>query len=242
MPSPASPIADLTYRNYDGPLAPPVYRWWPIAKMSMRMAVKKRAFWVLGVLSGWWFLILSAIFYFAEVTSPNAEAEKKFFQTVVWKDQFLDGFARSQIFLLLLALLIGVGAIANDNRANALLVYLSKPTTKLDYLIGKWLGIFIPMMCVVAAPTLLFFAYCALSYRQYGILSDDPWLIVKLLALCPVAAFFHASVSLGISSLFDQGRTAGAIYAGLYFMTFIFTGAIGAARRIGHETGTLINT
>jgi ABC-2 type transport system permease protein len=239
MSSPSSPIADLTYRNYDGPLAPPTYRWWPIAKMSMRMAVKKRAFWVLGVLSGWWYLILSAIFYFADVSNTSVEAQNRFFKTVVWKDQFLDAFSRSQLFLLLIALLIGVGAIANDNRANALLVYLSKPTTKLDYLIGKWLGIFIPMMCVVAVPTLLFYADWALSYRQYGILSDDPWLIVKLLALCPVTAFFHASVSLGISSLFDQGRTAGAIYAGLYFMSFIFTGAVGVARAVAHRSGEL---
>jgi ABC-2 type transport system permease protein len=240
MSSPASPIADLTYRNYDGPLEPPSYRWWPIAKMSMRLAVKKRSFWVLGAMSGWWFIILSAVFYFTDILATTPAASERFFKTVVWKDQFLNGFGYAQLFLLLIALLIGVGAIANDNRANALLVYLSKPCTKTDYLIGKWVGIFIPITCVVAVPSLIFYAYCALSYRQYGVISDDPWLILKLIALFPVAGIFHASVSLGISSMFDQGRTAGAVYAGIYFMSSIFTSAVGVARAVGRDTSHLI--
>ena len=46
-----------------------------------------------------------------------------------------------QLFLLFIALLAGAGSIANDNRANALLVYLSKPCRKVDYLFGKWAGL-----------------------------------------------------------------------------------------------------
>jgi ABC-2 type transport system permease protein len=235
--SPASPIADLTYRNYDGPLEPPVYRWWPIAKMTMRMAIKKKSFWWLGILSGWWFFVLSIVLYVMDTiatTSPQGGQGTNLLKNLVWKDLFLGAFSMSQLFLLLIALLIGAGAIANDNKTNALLVYLSKPCTKLDYLIGKWVGIFLCMLGVVAAPTLMFFAYCALSYRQYGILSDDPWLILRLLLMFPIAPAFHASVSLGISSLFDQGRLAGAVYAGIYFITLIFTKAIETARAFGN--------
>ncbi len=241
MSTPASPIADLTYRNYDGPLAAPVYRWWPIAKMTMRMAIKKKSFWWLGILSGWWYFVLSIILYVMDLvasgnTNPNAP-QAGFFKTLVWKDLFLDGFSHSQLFLLLIALLIGVGAIANDNKTNALLVYLSKPCTKLDYLIGKWVGIFLCLLAVVAAPTLLFFAYCALSYRQYGILSDDPWLILKLLLMFPIAPALHASLALGVSSLFDQGRIAGAVYAGLYFIALMFTTAVGIIRNTSTMSG-----
>ena len=241
MASPASPIADLTYRNYDGPLAPPVYRWWPIAKMTMRLAIKKKSFWVLGVLSGWWYLILSTIFYFSESLAPNEAAQKQFFSRVVWHDQFIDGFSRSQLFLLLVSLLIGVGAIANDNRTNALLVYLSKPCTKTDYLLGKWVGIFLPLLGIVAVPTLLTFAYWAMTYRQYGVLTDDPWLILKLIVLCPIAPAFYASIALGVSSLFDQGRTAGAVLAGIYFFAYIFTSAIGGSIVLNGSDNPLLN-
>jgi len=230
--SPANPIADLTYRNYDGPLESG-YRWWPVAKMTMRMAIKKKSFWWLGIFSGWWYFVLSIVFYVWDVLAANASPNTpapNFFKTLIWKDQFLAAFSESQLFLLLIALLIGVGAIANDNKTNALLIYFSKPCTKADYLIGKWVGIFLCLLGVVAAPTILFFMYCALSYRQYGILSDDPWLILKLFLVFPIAPAFHASVALGISSLFDQGRLAGAVYAGLYFIGLIFTKAIEGIR------------
>ncbi len=225
----ASPIADLSYRNYDGPLDPPINRWWAIAKMSMRLSIKKKGFWVWAVMSGYWYLILLAIFYFADQSTQlgNAVGRKNpFFSNIVWKDLFVNGFSVSQLFFLILALLIGAGTIANDNRANALLVYLSKPCTKLDYVMGKWLGIFIPMTIVTAVPTLIFYLYCLMSYRTYGFLSQDPWLILKLLGMVLVPGALHSSLALGVSSMFQQGRLAGATYAGVYFFGVFFTKAM----------------
>lgn len=234
-----SPIADLSYRNYDGPLAPPAFRWWPIARTHAIAAFKKKSFWVFTILGGSWYAILMIIFYFADsfagqMTSRGgipidpAEASARMFRQVPWNEQFLHGFSMGQLWFFVIALLIGVGTIANDNRANALLVYLSKPCTKLDYLIGKWVGVFIPLCVAVAIPTLFFYAYCFMSYRQFGFL-HDPWLILKLLVLIAIPAGFHSSLALGISSLFKQGRVAGATYAGLYFFTLFFTKAMGIA-------------
>src|ERR1044072_1488639 len=174
-----SPIADLSYRNYDGPLEPPLYRWWPIARTSMLRAFKNKWFWILSVLSGAWYMILMIIFYFIDsfalqtvqqrgvsgVVDP-AQASAMLFRQVKWNDMFLHAFSIGQMFFLFIALLIGIGSIANDNRANALLVYLSKPCTRLDYIIGKWLGIFIPMVIAVSIPTFFFFSYCFMSYRS----------------------------------------------------------------------------
>jgi len=223
----SSPIADLSYRNYDGPLEPPINRWWAIAKMSIRLSLKKKGFWVWAVLSGYWYMILLAVFYFVDAQASVVSGKQNpFFANLVWKDQFLNGFAIGQLLLFVLALLIGAGAIANDNRANALLVYLSKPCSKLDYVVGKWLGIFIPITAVTAVPTLLFYAYCLMSYRSYGFVTQDPWLIVKLFGMILIPGFFHASAALGISSLFQQGRLAGATYAAFYFFGIFFTKAM----------------
>ena len=221
-----SPILDLSYRHYDGPLEAPVQRWWAIAKMSMRLAIKKKGFWIWSALSGYWYVILITIFYFIDVLSQNTQAVEAFFAQIKWKDQFLNAFSISQLLLFIIALLIGIGSIANDNRANALLIYLSKPCSKVDYLIGKWLGIFIPIVIVTVVPTLLFFIYGMLSFRNYGFLSQDPLMIVRLLAMCLISGFFHASVCLGISSMSNQGRMAGAAYAGVYFVGLFFTKAM----------------
>jgi ABC-2 type transport system permease protein len=239
----ANPIADLSYRNYDGPLEPPIYRWWSIAKMQMRLGIKKRWVWFLAFLCAYWYIVLSTVFYFVETIAaqtPGANqlnASQQFFSRIVWKDQFLDAFSIGQLPLLLLVLLLGAGVIANDNRANALLVYLSKPCSKLDYLIGKWFGLFIPIFLVTLVPMLVFYLYSFLAYRQYGFTTQDPYLPVRLLAIAPLPAAFHASVLLGISSLFNQGRLAGAAYAGVYFMTLFLTKSMQVVRAVTVQQG-----
>jgi ABC-2 type transport system permease protein len=239
-PGKSTPIADLTYRSYDGPLEKPTYRWWPIAKLTMQQAMKRKGIYFWAVSSSIWYLILLAIFYFwdqisngaqrvartAQAGTPVVDPAKAFFGGINWKVQFLNAFSISQIWLFLIALLIGIGIIANDNRANALLVYLSKPCDKKDYLIGKWVGIFIPMTLICGVPTMVFYLYCLISYQQYGFVSQDPWLILRLLGMVLIPGVFHASACLGISSMFNQGRVAGATYAALYFVTLFFTKAM----------------
>lgn len=222
-------VADLTYRNYDGPLTDPRARWWTIARQGLKAAAKRRALYIYGLVSAWYFLVMIVILFFVEqvtaaADSPGTQAGVQgFVKGLVWKDQFLHGFSFAQLILMLVALLLGAGSIANDNRANALLVYLAKPVTRLDYLIGKFVGIFIPSFLVMAVPTVVFYLYGALSFREYGFVSDDPWLLPKLMLIIPISAFFQTSLVLGVSSLFNQGRIAGATYAGLYFLTNFFT-------------------
>ena len=230
MSSPAgivTPIADLSYRNYDGPLENPDLRWWVIAKRMILNAIRMKSLWIVTVLSGWYFMIIMIILFFMQQlagTSPQAASTlKSFLGRIIWKDQFLHGFSFAQSLLLVIALIFGAGAIANDNRANALLVYLSKPCTKLDYVIGKWVGLFLILLGVISVPCLVFYAYGAFSFRDQGFIKDDPWLIFRVLAILPLSAALHTSLILAVSSLFRQGRMAGATYAGLYFLSNFFT-------------------
>ncbi len=223
----ASPIADLSYRGYEGELMPARNRWWVIARMGIRLAFKRKAYWVVTALSGWYYLVMMAILFFfdqAAQSSPRAAPGFEAFLTrIVWKDQLMHGFSFSQLLCFVVAMMLGAGAIANDNRANALLVYLSKPCDKKDYLIGKWVGLFLPILIMMAIPPLVFYLYGAFSYRSYGFLSNDPWMGLRFLLVLPIAAGVHASLILGVSSLFNHGRMAGATYAGIYFLTNFFT-------------------
>ncbi len=227
------PIADLTYRNYDGPLGPPAARWWAIARMSIRLSLKKRGFWWWSVASGYWYLVLMAVFYFVDTLAQQqltSDGKNPFIAAIKWKDQFVHGFSFAQLLFFILALLTATGTIANDNRANALLVYLSKPCTKLDYVIGKWFGVFVPLSLVAFVPMALFWLYGALSFREYGFVSSDPLMLPKLALIAMCTGALHASLGLGISSLFNQARVAGATYAGIYFLSNFFTKAM----QVGH--------
>ncbi|MBC8066363.1 MAG: ABC transporter permease subunit [Chlorobia bacterium] len=223
-----SPIADLSYRNYDGELTDTRFRWWVIAKATIMMAMKKKAMWIYALLSGgYYFGMIFTLFVIDQMSvntppgTPNPL--KTFLGRLVWKDQFLVGFSYGQIWMLAIGLILGAGAIANDNRANALLVYLSKPCDKKDYLFGKWFGVFLPLLVVSAVPPLFFYFYGAMSYRENGFLSSDPLLIFRVIVMLIVGAAFNSSLIIGFSSMFNQGRMAGAVYAGFYFISNFFT-------------------
>lgn len=222
------PIADLTYRNYDGPLGPPGARWWAIARMSIRLSLAKRSFWWWSLLSAIYYIVLMVFFFIADSLTPqlSPDGRNPIIERIVWKDQFVHGFSIGQISLLVIALIIATGAIANDNRANALLVYLSKPCTKLDYVVGKWFGVFVPITLVAFVPMAIFWLYGALSFRSYGFVSSDPLMLPKLAIVAMCGGALHASLALGVSSLFNQARVAGATYAGIYFLSNFFTRAM----------------
>ncbi|MCC7435484.1 MAG: ABC transporter permease subunit [Methanoregulaceae archaeon] len=227
----SSPIADLSYRHYEGVLEPPRHRWWAIAKTTMRQAFRKKVMWVVSASSAWYYLgmvfVMFVLDQIAANRAPNApDPMEAFLLRIVWKDQFLHGFGFGQILFLLGALILGAGTIANDTRANALLVYLSKPVTKRDYLLGKWFGVFLPLLAIMLIPSLAFFLFGLMSYREKGFVSQDPLLFLKLLLMFPLGAAFHASLVIGFSSMFNQGRLAGATYAALYFVTNFFTQAM----------------
>ncbi len=221
-------IADLSYKGYSGPIEPPQRRWWVIARSMTRAAFKKRAYWVLTLISSWYYMVLVAILYFMDQLMQaggraNQRGAEQMLENIVWKDQLLNGFVAGQLMWMSIALMLGAGAIANDRRTNSLLIYLSRPCTKGDYLKGKWMGVFLPLCLAMAIPTLSFIVYASLNVRDLGFFSEGPFFLVRAMAMIPIAAAFHTSLVLGVSSLFNNGRIAGGVYAGIYFLTSFFT-------------------
>ena len=123
------------------------------------------------------------------------------------------------LWWFLITLVVGAGSIAADNKANALIVYLSKPITKSDYLLGKWMGVFLTVYAVALAPALLLYAFCALSYRNQGFFTNEPHLLWRIVFAAAMPALVHASLITGISAWSKSPRTAGLAYAGVFFVT-----------------------
>ena len=227
-----NPVADLSYKNYDGPLRPPVARWWIIARQTIRATKGNKWLWIMSGLAGAYYAII-VIFLFVmqrllEANPNGAGFQKVLLGNIQWAEQFGHGIGFAMLPSMIVAITVGAGAIANDNRANALLVYLSKPCTKFDYAFGKWVGVFLTLLGALALPALAFYAYGALSFRDQGFLKQDPYLLPHLLVTLLFCAALNASLILAISSLFKQGRLAGAVYAGIYFLGDFFTKIMGA--------------
>ena len=223
----ASPIADLTYRNYDGPLQTRAVRWWIVAVSGLRQAFRRPGFWVGVALCALPCFFIGLMLYFqglAGLTPPRgamAADEGGRFARAFFQITPLQG-----LLVFIVALNVGSGSIAADNGANALLVYLSKPLTKGDYLLGKWMGVFLLIAGTLLIPNLLLYIFCLLMFFKDGFLSDEPLLIGRVLLACCVPGVLYASLFIGASAWSKTGRAAGGFMAALYFLSAILSGVL----------------
>ena len=126
------PISDLSYRNYEGPLKTRYSRWWVITQAGLRQSFGQPLLYILFGLPLLRFLVAGFQVYFISNLIPNGqnlpnfpgEPEGQKFANIFWSAMCGDFNA---LIMMLIAISIGAGSIAADNRSNALLVYLSKP-------------------------------------------------------------------------------------------------------------------
>ena len=224
-----SSISDLSYRNYDGPLKTRFVRWWVVAQSGLRLTWGRGWFYILAGLPLFRFLMAAFLMYIRNQIAPGLpnyadEPEGQRYALQFWS--VLCGDTMSML-LLIISLVAGAGCIAADNRANALLVYFSKPISKLDYLVGKWMSIFITLMGVMLFPAALLYTYCLISYREEGFFAADRWLGLHLLLAILVPAILHSSLIVGISAWSKSPRIVAAIYTSLYILGGIVAAIVG---------------
>ena len=68
---------------------------------------------------------------------------------------FRDFLEQQDFFVFIMTIYVGAGLIANDRRANALQIYLSKPLLRTEYIAGKAAVLFTFIMLVTWLPAIL---------------------------------------------------------------------------------------
>src|SRR5262249_54881859 len=105
--------------------------WMVISRAGIRTMIGKRAF--LGLLLISWFpFFVRAVQIYVAANFPQAGE-----LVAVKADTFRQFLDQQQTFVFFITVYVGAGLIANDRRANALQIYLSKPLTRAEYIFGK---------------------------------------------------------------------------------------------------------
>jgi len=205
------PIFDQGYRRYEarGPLRQ--VRFWPITREALRLILSKRAFLVLLMAAFAPFLVRLVLMY-ASLRFPDLQS---------WLP--VDGrvfgeFLNMQIgFTILLSIFGASGLIANDLRTGGILVYLSRPLTRRDYVLGK-LGVPLALnLAVTLLPAL------ALYVVALGLAPDQffqwelAWIGPAIVVHAFVISLFVSLLSLAVSALSRSARVAGLGFFGLIF-------------------------
>jgi len=216
------PIYDQGYRRYEARAPLHHARFWPITREALRLVLVKRAF--LGLLAGSFIPFIVRVIQIYLVTRfPEAG------RVLPIDGRLFGDFLNQQIgFTLLLSIFGASGLVANDLRTGAILVYLSRPLTQRDYVLGK-LGV--PMalnLAVTLVPGLLLYtAGLMLAPEQYA--KPELWWIAPAITAHAFAISLVVSLlTLAISALSKSGRVAGLAFVAVFLGLEMIRGVLQA--------------
>jgi ABC-2 type transport system permease protein len=207
-----SPIHDQGYRRYGGAREPQGRRWWVIGRAGLVARIRERR--VIAVLLAAWlpFLVRAVQIY----ASANFEQVAFLAPTPQMFREFLD---QQEVFIFIVSIVIGAGLIADDRRANALQIYLSKPLTRVEYIAGKLVTLGAVLTFVTWLPAMLLLVLQMLFAGSTKFLADHLFLIPAITLFAAVQVFVSAFAMLALSSLSKSRRFVAMMYAGILFFT-----------------------
>jgi len=205
------PIYEQTYRRHEARGALRRVRFWPITREALRLILARRAFLALLVLA-WLPFVARVIQVYVVTRFPEANRILP-----VDGRLFGDFLVQQTVFSMFVTIFGGAGLIANDLRTGAILVYLSRPLTRRDYVIGK-LGVLLALnLSVTLLPgVLLYLIALALAPDQFWTWSLA-WLGPAVVLYSLVVSLVMSLIALAVSSLSRSARVAGLSFFGLVF-------------------------
>ena len=221
------PIHDQGYRRYGGHKARTGTGWIVIVRAGIRTFITKRAF--LGLLLFAWlpFIVRAVQFYAAanfgnlpqaSLLTPSADTFRQFLQ-------------QQQTFVFFVTVYVGAGLIANDRRANALQIYLSKPLTRAEYILGKLAILMTFLLLVTWLPAILLLIIQIAFAGNFTFFMNNAFLFPAITLFAFIEIVLASSTMLALSSLSKSSRYVAILYAGLIFFTQAVYGVLYAVTR-----------
>ena len=219
------PIHDQGYRRYGGLKARTGTGWMVITRAGIRSQLAKRAF--LGL------LLLSYLLFFARAIQIYLAVN--FPQTgdllAVKPDLFRQFLDQQQIWVFFITVYVGAGLIANDRRANALQIYLSKPLTRAEYIFGKLAILMAFLLLVTWVPALLLLIVQIAFAGNFTFLLKNLYLFPAITVFAFIQVTMVAAAMLALSSLSKSSRYVAILYAAVIFFSQAIYGVLTVVTR-----------
>ena len=205
------PIHDQGYRRYGGRRRPHGTAWWVIARQQMRTVLSQKRYVIL--------LIIAWIPFVARVVQIYLAANFQQAAFLATSAQLFRGFLDQQGLFVFLLIVGASGAIADDRRANALQVYLSKPLTRVEYIAGKLFAPLAFVLGVTLLPALLLLVVHVAFAGSLSFVTQNLYLLPAILLLSITQALVGTFTMLALSSLSKSRRFTALTFTGLFFFT-----------------------
>jgi ABC-2 type transport system permease protein len=208
-----SPIHDQSYRRYEGTRQPPGRGWLVIARTGVRALLSYKIFVGVMVLAWLPFLVRTVQIY-AVTMYPQAR------QVLPVDLAMFRSFVEFQgLFAFFVTVYVGAGLIANDRRANALQVYLSKPLLRSEYVGGKLTILVVFLLWATLLPALMLILMQVILSGSVAFVRAQPIVVPAVILACLIRVLVAALTMLALSSLSKSARYVAMLYAGVVFFS-----------------------
>jgi ABC-type transport system involved in multi-copper enzyme maturation permease subunit len=209
------PIHDQGYRRYSGARVLRARSWSVIARAGIAERLRERRFLALLLVAWLLFFVRAVQIYFgttfvrASFFAPSAETFHSF-------------LTQQRLFVFFITIYAGAGLIASDRQANALQLYLSKPITRHDYIVGKLATLAAFLIAVTWVPAMMLLMLQVLFSGSLEFVSTHPRLVPAITITAALQVALASMMMLALSSLSRSRRFAAMLYA----LVTIFAGTI----------------
>ena len=208
-----TPIHDQSYRRYQGSRLALGRGWLVIMRQGIRAMLSRKAFVALQVIAWAPFVVRAVQMYFV---TNYAQAAALVPVDAAMFHSFID---QQAVFVFFVTIYAGAGLIANDRRANALQIYLSKPLMRTEYIGGKLGVLLFYLLGVTLVPAVLLLVLQILFSGSFDFIRQNLFLIPAVTLGSLVRVLVASVTMLALSSLSKSSRFVAILYAGAIFFT-----------------------
>jgi ABC-2 type transport system permease protein len=206
------PIHDQGYRRFTGRRDGRGNAWLVIASSIVRTMLRKRLFLVL-LLAAWLPFFVRTVLLYASTTFPQVAFLAPTAQT------FRDFLGQQSWAIFFVTIYVGSGLIANDRRANALQIYLSKPLTRFEYVAGKAMALMGFLLFITWVPAILLLIVQIMLAGSFAFAQKNLFLFPAITVFALLQAIVATFTMLALSSLSRSSRFVAVMFAGVILFT-----------------------
>jgi ABC-2 type transport system permease protein len=215
-------VYEHTYKPYLGKLTPEWSRFLVIPRHAFRDVFKSKLFTAFFVFCFTPLLVEAILIYLHHNVSALAILKINVRELIPIDAYFFQTFVNLQgSFAFFVTLLVGPPLVARDLRNNALPLYLCRPFSRAEYVLGKMSVLLILLSAMTWIPQLiLFFFQAYLEGGRWFI--DNLWIASAIFIGSVVWILLLALLSQAISALVKWRVIASGALLGLFFIPSVF--------------------
>lgn len=215
-------VYEQTYKQYLGKLTPEWSRFLIIPRHAFRDVFKSKLFTAFFIVCFAPLLIEAILIYLHHNVNALAIMKVNVRELLPIDEFFFQTFVSIQASLsFFVTLLIGPPLVARDLRNNALPLYLCRPFTRAEYVLGKMSVLLILLSAITWIPQLLLF--CFQAYLEgAGWFANNLWIASAIFICSAVWILLLALLSQAVSALVKWRVVASGALLGIFFIPSVF--------------------